>query len=187
MPRHAPKCGGYIKEKKKESQSAVHRLLPLVPKIPTLPTTTMLLRYCPTPNFFTSDEEYRYFRVFYDTTASNLAEYLGSTLWNTIVLQGSEQESFIRDAVIALGPLNKTVETTPEGGDFLRRQLSSGAVHHQAAFQQYGKSIKGIRRACAERRLSKRIILIACLLAICFKYFHGNIDPGIAHIRSGSC
>jgi hypothetical protein len=179
------KCGGYIKKKNKEPQSAVHRLLPLMPKVPVPPTTAIPLSHCPTPKFFTNDEEYRYFKVFCDTTASNLAEYLDSTLWNTIVLQGSEQESFIRDAVIALGALNKTVETVPEGGEFPRGQLSSGAVHYQAAFQQYGKSIKGIRKACAERRQNKRTILIACLLAICFEYFDGNIDPAIAHIRSG--
>ena len=153
------KCGGYINTKKQEPKSGVRRLLPLAPKIPTPPATAMALRNSPAAKIFTNEEEYRYFKVFCDTTASNLAEYFDSALWNTIVLQGSEQESFIRDAVIALGALNKTVETAYEGGDFLRGRLNSGARHYQAAFQQYGKSIKGIRKACAEQRQSRRTIL----------------------------
>lgn len=179
------KCGGYVKKIRKEQQcSPPHRLLRLVPKLSPPSNTATPIMYNPQPHFANCDE-YRYFKIFCDNTAPNLAEYLDSALWNTIVLQASEQESFIKHAIVALGALDKTVEVsrTLHGP-----QVCSGTSHtshYQAAFQQYGKCIKGIRKACEERRQSKRMILIACLLAVCFEYFDGNIDPAIAHIRSG--
>ena len=101
------------------------------------------------------------------------------------MLQASEQESFIKHAVIALGALNKSHDATTSPGEISGRALRAGSIHYQAAFQQYGKSIQGIRKACEEDRRSKRTILIACLLAICFEYYHGNIDLAINHIQNG--
>jgi len=57
--------------------------------------------------------------------------------------------------------------------------------HYQAAFQQYGKSIHGMRKSCADGERSKRLIRIAHLLALCFEYFYGNIEIAIAHVKNG--
>lgn len=152
----------------------------------------------PSHHLFTSDEEFRYFKVFCDDSASNLGEYLDGTLWTYIVLQASEQETFIKHAVIALGALNKALDTTTAmtamtataataatGGGIFGRELANSHLHYQAAFKQYGKSIQGILKACQEERRSKRTILIACLLAICFEYFYGKVDLAIAHVKNG--
>lgn len=175
-------CGGYVPTKKHKPKDATQRLLPLVPKIlwPTVTTTVTSLRPGPPQHLFTNDQDYRYFKVFCDITASNLAEYLDSSRWNEIVLQASEQESFIRHAVIALGEyceisgsaglaeltqigaLTKSVEDGPDAGDL----RGGGSIHYPVAFLQYGNSINGIRKACEEQRRSQRTILIACLLAI---------------------
>jgi hypothetical protein len=178
-------CGGYVVKRNPQQNPSIQRLLPLIPKIPTPTTNVLPMKSNPQQQFFTNDQEFEYFKVFCNTTAPNLGEYLDTPLWNRIVLQASEQESFIKHAVIALGALHKSHNVTTGPGDFSGRTVRAGSIHYQAAFQQYGKSIQGIRKACEEDRRSKRTILIACLLAICFEYYHGNIDLAIKHIHHG--
>jgi Fungal specific transcription factor domain len=127
---------------------------------------------------FANDQEFQYFKIFADATSTSLGEYLDTTVWSHIVLQASQQEHFIKHAIIALGALNKSHDVTG-------RALVAGSVHYQVALQHYGKSIQGIRKACQEERKSRRTILIACLLAICFEYYHGNIDLAVAHVQNG--
>jgi hypothetical protein len=173
-------CGGYITKQK--SQDAVKRLPPLVPKTSIITATVVPLTQSIRQNSFTNDLEFRYFRVFCETTAPNLGEYLDKNLWNHIILQASEQESFIKHAVIALGALNKTLDDTTDNANISGRASSE---HYQAAFQLYGKSIHGIRKACEAKRRTRREILVACLLAICFEYFYGNVQLAIAHVKNG--
>jgi hypothetical protein len=179
------KCGGYFPAKKQKPQRVVQQLLPLVPKVSGESKPALLPMPGPRSHRFANEQEYYYFMVFCNTTASNLAEYLDSSLWNTIVLQATEQEPFIRHAVIALGALNKSVEVQIERSAFSLGRVHGDTAHYEAAYREYGKSIRGIRKACEEQRRSKRTILIACLLAICFEYFHGNVASAMAHIRSG--
>lgn len=153
-----------------------------MPKVPVALATTTPLVPSPPHHLFTNDDELRYFKVFCDNMALNLGEYLDTTLWNRIVLQASEEESFIKHAVISLGALNKTLDRTTGPRDLLELQLTT---HHQIAFRYYGQSIQGIRKACGQHRRSKRTILIACLLAICFEYYYGNVDVAIMHIDHG--
>jgi hypothetical protein len=169
-------CGGY-KEKKKLTHST-KRLLPLVPKIDYVSKTVAPLTLPPPHRLFANDQEFQYFKIFADTTSASLAEYLDITLWSQIVLQASQQETFIKHAIIALGALNKSRDITGQA-------LVAGNAHYQIAFQHYGNSIQGIRKACQEERKSRRTILIACLLAICFEYYHGNIDLAVAHVQNG--
>jgi len=180
------KCLGYLKPK---SEYAVQRLVPLVPKTHTLATPNVSLSPGPSQQLFASDQDARYFKVFCDTTASNLGEYLKTNLWSYHVLQASEQEPFIKNAVISLGALNKAIdirmEATIHTGGSWEGAITHGAQHYQDAFRQYGKSIQGIRKACEEQPRAKKTVLIACLLAICFEYFYGNIDSATAHVRNG--
>jgi len=164
---------------------ARHRLLPLVPKVEYTSKTVVPLRTTPSHPLFANDLEFNYFKVFADTTAPNLGEYLDTPIWGTIVLQASEQEHFIKHAIIALGALNKCQDIMTINGNISRRGLISGTPPYQVAFQHYGSSIQGIRKACQEQRKSRRTILIACLLAICFEYYHGNMNLAIVHVKNG--
>ena len=156
-----------------------NRLLPLVPKVEYLSKTVVPITATPSPGLFANDQDFNYFKIYADTTAPNLSEYYDTPIWSTIVLQASEQEHFIKHAIIALGALNKSHEATASNKGV------SGSPHYQVAFQHYGNSIQGIRKACAEQRKSRRTILIACLLAVCFEYYHGNINLATAHIKNG--
>jgi hypothetical protein len=178
-------CGGYTVRGKSKLPASSSSLQPLAPKAPMSTTHGTTLISLPIQQSFQNDQELQYFQVYCDSTATGLGEYLDVHLWSRIVLQASAQEPYIRNALIALGALNKTLslktltETQPET---VKTQLT---VHYQAAFQNYGKLLKGIRKACEEERVSRRTILIACLLAICFEYLDGNASLAIAHIKSG--
>lgn len=177
-------CGGY-KIPENRSKQALRRVLPMIPRVPASSTTIVPLMPSPPQILFQNEQEFSYFNIFCNTTAGNLGEYLDTTLWSHIVLQASQQESFIRSAVIALGALDKTLDAMTIAEERSGEVQTVSAVHYQIAIQQYGKSIKGIREACKEVQRSKRTILIACLLAVCFEYFYGNIDLAIAHIQNG--
>lgn len=177
-------CGGYVPQESRNSKKTEQRLLPLLPKAPKIPKTSTALVPGPPPRQFANDQEFQCFKFYCDTTATNLGEYLDMALFSHIVLQASEQESFIRHGVMALGALSRAVKAKTTTEDHLVGE-SQGIKHYRVAFQQYGKSIQGIRKACKEERKSKRTILIACLLAICFEYFHGNVNLAIAHIQNG--
>ena len=161
------------------------RLLPLVPKVEHLSRTVVPLTATPSRGSFANDQEFNYFKIYASRTAPDLAEYFDTSIWDTIVLQASEQEHFIKHAIIALGALTKSHEATTNNKGVPGRVLISGSPHYQVAFQHYGNSIQGIRKACAEQPKSRRTILIACLLAVCFEYYHGNIDLAIAHVKNG--
>jgi hypothetical protein len=126
------KCWGYLKPK---SERAAQRLVPLVPKTHTLATPAVSLSPGPSQQLFASDQDSRYFKIFCDTTASNLGEYLKTHIWSYHVLQASEQESFIKHAVIALGALNKAVdirmEATIQTGGSWEGVITHGAQHYQ--------------------------------------------------------
>lgn len=161
--------------------------LHLAPKrlVPIGAKTSFSLDYAtplvPNPtHLFSRTEDSRYFKVFCDTTGPHLAEYLDSHLWNYIVLQASEQETFTRHAVIALGALNKAWEDC-----LSKKTVPDGAQHYEAAFREYGKSIQGIWKACAEYHYNRRTILIACLLATCFEYLYGNVALALSHVKNG--
>ncbi|KAE9364707.1 hypothetical protein N431DRAFT_354543 [Stipitochalara longipes BDJ] len=177
-------CGGY-KTKQKPSTRSSHRLLPLVPKIEYLSRAVVPVTTTPSHSLFANDQEFNYFKVYAGTTAPNLAEYFDTPIWSTIVLQASEQEHFIKHAIIALGALNKSHDVMTDNKGVPGRVLISSTPHYEVAFHHYGSSIQGIRKACEEQRKSRRTILIACLLAVCFEYYHGNIDLATAHVKNG--
>jgi Fungal specific transcription factor domain len=157
----------------------------VVPKIQYLSKAVVPLSRSPYQRLFGNDLEYQYFKVYAGTTGPNLGEYLDKPIWSSIALQACEEEYFIKHAVIALGALNKSHDVTTAIGEFSGNALVAGSTHYQVAFHYYGKSLQGIRTACQEERKSRRTILIACLLSICFEYYNGNIDLAIAHVKNG--
>lgn len=186
-------CAGYQRPK---SELAANRLLRLVPKTPILspPAISLTSNASLLQQPFSSGRDFQYFRVYCDTTAFNLGVHLDTPIWSHIVLQASEQESYIRDAVTAIGALEMATQERHATSNALPvYKCSEGdptctglqIQHYEAAFQLYGKAIEGIRKACQEKRQSRRMILIACLLAICFEYFHGNINSAIIHVQHG--
>jgi hypothetical protein len=137
----------------------------------------------PTSNLFETDLEKRYFHVFCDKIVPQLAGFAGSPLWSRLVLQGSESNTAVRHAIIAIGALDTTVQVSTT-----RNHLGSECTsdeHHRLAIRQYSKAITQMRISISEGKHDLRTTLLTCLLIICFECLHGNQESAIAQMRSG--
>jgi hypothetical protein len=144
-------CDGYASKKpgkaSRASQGSQIVVQPLAPKS-IQPSSTLQM---PRRNAFANDQEHRYFGLFCERTASGLSGYFRSSLWNRIVLQACEGMPPIRHAIIALGTLDKTLDTTERttglSPSSFRERGVEGSAHHRFALQQYGKTIMKMRNS----------------------------------------
>lgn len=143
----------------------------------------------PQRNPFANDQEYRYFRLFCERTATTLASYFRGSLWNRIVLQACEDMPSIRHAIIALGALDKTLDITQRTDGLrspdLREKGFESAAHHRFALQQYGKAITQMRKSLSTPKQDYKAALILCLSTICFEALNGDMQSALDQIRNG--
>ena len=136
---------------------------------------------------FDSEQEDRYFRVFYEKFASQISGYYSkSDVWGSLMLQASEGDAAIRHAIMAVGALNITLETmllSKSEGTTLTSN-SSNNEHHRFALQRYGKAIQELRTAISTPGYSLRNVLLASLLIICFENLHGNHAAAVTQMQS---
>ncbi|KAH7370357.1 hypothetical protein BKA65DRAFT_15536 [Rhexocercosporidium sp. MPI-PUGE-AT-0058] len=136
---------------------------------------------------FDDETESRYFNLFQEKTAMQIAPYFDSDTWRRLVLQACHVPS-IRHTVIAIAALHQTSMTLD---NFRKMSLDLGdsvtnlGVHHQVAIEQYTKAIRGMRQALSSGRQDLRTTLITCLVIGCFEAFHGNIPLAHGQIRTG--
>ena len=135
------------------------------------------------------EDEYRYFKIFRDRTASELSGYFESNVWDRLILQVCHEEPFARHAVVAIGALNKTLEIHHENSTYAgqtRATMSSAQYHHAFALQQYGKSLQLIRQSCQEdEETLLRNTLISSLLTTCFESYIGNQENALTQAQAG--
>jgi hypothetical protein len=126
----------------------------------------------PQKKLFQNDLEHRCFRIFCDKFATQLGGNVESPVWNRLILQASEQEEAIRQAVIAIGALDLS---SPSALDW----------HNAFATRKFGYAIKEMRNAMVSKSQSLRTTLLTCLLIICFENFTGNYGSAVAHMHRG--
>ncbi|KAF7943326.1 hypothetical protein EAE96_011255 [Botrytis aclada] len=130
------------------------------------------------------EKERRSFNFFIAKTAPELAGSFGSKFWTSLLLQRCHSDPPIRHAVIALGAFNESFKF----GDI--KLLEAGAIADPK--QQFAllQNIKAIRHLMGHlshesHRQSSEVILISCLLFICFEAMQGNYQSAFAHLNSG--
>lgn len=64
---------------------------------------------------FETDLEYRYFRLFSDSIATEICPYFNPESWSRMILQACTTEASIRHAAVAIGALGKTYEIAQAG------------------------------------------------------------------------
>lgn len=183
-------CDGYLA---RSASKAARKLVLKAPNIRALapkdtPPNIQLL-YPLQSTTFANEQEYRYFRLFCEKTASGLGGYFNAVLWTELVLQACEDTPPIRHAIIAIGALDRTLDTTRRvksvchaGG---KDCDSESAQHHQFALHQYGKAIKRMKDLLATGTQDFRKALILCLLTVCFEALNGDMQLAMAQIRNG--
>ena len=130
--------------------------------------------------------ENRYFDHFQRKTTSGFQGIMDWTIWNHLVLQLSHQESFVRDSVVAIGALIRSLEAFSNSS----RQLlvrdygpsGTAAMHRQFALLKYGKAVKAMQ---ALNNPEPRQILVSCLLVFCFEILLNNRNSALPHIITG--
>jgi hypothetical protein len=126
---------------------------------------------------FANEAESLYFDLFRKELVPALSGALTSTIWETIILQACHAESFVRECVIALAALKKSLTSS--------KSDSACAGHYAFALRQYDKAIQNMSKALTKDILPLRNALIGCLLVFCFEGFQGNQDLAISHAQSG--
>jgi hypothetical protein len=123
------------------------------------------------------EQEHRYYQLFCDRTASDLAGYYPTDFWKRIAVQESFSEPAIRHAVVALGALTKSLHESKNQPFAMIMPPSNASVeHHEFALKQYNKAIVNLRQTISEGKPQIRTALVACLLFVCFENFHGDYE-----------
>jgi Fungal specific transcription factor domain len=150
---------------------------------PRIPSVSL---YGPSVNIHTSEDEARYFDIFSERTAHELSGFFDSTFWSRLVLQESHNVAAIRHAVIALGALNKSLESAP-GPDLKVNVIQSiDKKHHEHAVSQHLKAIQALNYYISSSEAPQlRNALIACLLFVCFETFQGSYASSVQQTYGG--
>ena len=119
----------------------------------------------PSENRFENETEHRYFQRFCKKTIFDLASFEETDVWSCLVLQACERRSSIRNAVIAIGALDQTLEAARAGDGV--------SAHHYFVLQQYDKSVRRMQEDVCKSTQDLKIIIISCLLLAAFELFHG--------------
>jgi Fungal specific transcription factor domain len=140
----------------------------------------------PSLNIHTSEDESRYFEFFSERTAHELSGFFDSEFWSRLVLQESHNVAAIRHAVIALGALNKSLESAP-GPDLKVNVIQSiDKKHHENAVAQHLKAIQALNYYISSSDSPQlRNALIACLLFVCFETFQGSYASSVQQTYGG--
>jgi len=143
---------------------------------------------------FRNEDEYRYFQLYRTKTAYYLGGHFESDLWTKIILQASESEEYVRDAVIALGALSMTNSMLQEpryhGAPGTNpavmpreKKIETSKEHYLFALRHYSQAIEKMKEAVVLTNAGLRAALIASLLIICFETYHGNFQSADRQVK----
>jgi hypothetical protein len=190
----APKPGTQTTQLLALKQNGVHALQPQRPDLRPYQVLDPAM-LSPTPAFNVpggysfSEKEGQYFQVFRTRTASELSGFFDSDFWTRSVLQESHWEASIRHAVVALGALYKTLDTSAESPPSSPQDheiAETAPDHYLFALQQYGEAIKRLRESLQKHEeRSRRTVLISIVLFTCFQSFTGDHKAAIFQVQSG--
>lgn len=96
------------------------------------------------------------------------------------MLQESDAMTPVRHAVIAMGALNKSLESAP--GPHLKVNVIQEVDkrHHENAVIHYLKAIQSLNQYISTSEAPQlRVALISCLLFICFETFQGSFASSV--------
>jgi hypothetical protein len=133
---------------------------------------------------FEDQKEALYFYVFRKETSVELSGVFKSSFWDTLLLQESHHEPFVRHALVAIAALNKSVKASqlanlhPEGSTI-------SISEREYAFKYYGKSLIGMQRIPQGKNAHLRQLVIAILLVFVFETIQQQPDVAFSHALIG--
>ena len=130
--------------------------------------------------------ENRYFEHFQLKAASGFQGIMDWSIWNHLVLQLCHHEPFVRESVVAIGALIRSLEVGNSSTEFATRDnrpSSVATMHKQFALLRYGKAVKSMQTALIAAE--PRQVLVACLLVFCFEILLNNRSSALSHVITG--
>jgi hypothetical protein len=154
-----------------------------------LPKTNVAgqLSYAPSTFPFNNDQEAFCFKNFCKSMASNLSGPFDSALWSRLIPQACQTHPSIRHVVYAVSALsfmfesNQSLSTSSEQKAAVERTEK----YHHFALQHYSQALHQMRSAASENNENLRIILMACILVVCFETLYGKHESALAQVQTG--
>ncbi|KAM3077131.1 transcription factor [Clarireedia jacksonii] len=122
-----------------------------------------------------SEQDGRYFRYYRETSAAEIARLFNGPFWDSQILQASENEAFISQALVTLGAISKA-ET---------ESARQAYQHRQYASQSYAKALSCMRQSLNGSSYNSRKALIACLLVYTIEVMLGHFATAATHASCG--
>ena len=135
-------------------------------------------------DLFGSEDEAQSYQFFHERTRVELSSFYDAPFWNTLILQASHSEPAIKHVLVAIGALHACLQGASFGED---GQPLTTVVQARRLFsmQQYNKSIHLLTKAQALQPAKTEVILLTCLLFICFENMQSNYLGALKHLHSG--
>lgn len=121
-----------------------------------------------------------YLEFYYHCAGSALASNFDNMFWNGIVLQMSQSEPTVQNAVIALSYLIKT-----EPGNLKHARSVSKIDIRRTALLHYNKAVRCLVDQISKPSYNIEVGLVTCLLFICIDFLRGDYLAAFAHFQSG--
>lgn len=151
------------------------------------PSSSVPLYRLPSELLVRNETEDRYFQAFRQDVIPEISGIFDNSFWNTVILPACD-ESFIRNAVLAIAAINLSIKESRRKPQTLGAGAShskSSAQHYQFALERYGRAVRTMRSTLTNEEQHLRKALIGCLLVFCFEGFQGYPKQALVHVISG--
>jgi hypothetical protein len=169
-------CEGYKLRPGRKATS--QRPAVLMPK-----STKILLSAAPSSSRFKNEDEARYFDIFSTNTAYEIFPSIEMGRLRLMFLQACETEASLLHAVIALGALDKTSQTSRQDSREPPRSNSTAGQHYYHALKAYTKAI---HYAQVAGKKDLRTALLTSLAILSFEAWYGRHDMALQQIKIGT-
>jgi hypothetical protein len=171
-------CEGYKPRPEMKGKPPSRRLAALMPK-----SKKILLSAAPSSSRFKNEDEARYFDIFSTSTAYEIFPSIEMGRLRLMFLQACESEASLLHAVIALGALDKTSQTSRQDSREFPRSNSTAGLHYYRAVKAYTKAI---HYAQVAGKKDLRTALLTSLAILSFEAWYGRHDMALQQIKIGT-
>ena len=175
-------CAGYLTPKPPKPAKVTNNsgLRPVQRHLLPLPVIEEVTRFNPStqliPSLFETQQEHDYFETFCTKTIFDILPSFQSPSLKQTLLQACTDSLSIRNAVSALGALDKTSSSlrSLSALSLDSKKESWASQHHENALKQYSKAVKHMRSEAFNGESDLRTVLLTCLVILCFEAWNGN-------------
>jgi hypothetical protein len=162
----------------KSEGSSSSSIQPLPRPLPTPPT-----------HAFQSTEEFCSFMFYCNETALQFSGIFEVPFWNRLILQATQDQPFIRHAIVTIGVLAHTLRTSVpvrDSEEYVNFSADQAfREHYEIILRHYTRFLEGARQAPTFGIQGTRTALIVCLLINCIENLQWRQVPAQHQVKTG--